>query len=117
MLYTYVFTAIVSGAIAFSGAWKVQDWRYGAQEAQRLQKLREDTNRQDKRSYDASADFEKAKENVRTIFKTIEIRVIEEVEKPIYREQCFADSGVSLLNDGIGQTATSQSSGTMSNPK
>lgn len=30
-LYTYAATAIVAGALAFGGGWKVQAWRYGAQ--------------------------------------------------------------------------------------
>ena len=30
-LYTYAATAIVAGALAFGGAWKVQAWRYDAQ--------------------------------------------------------------------------------------
>lgn len=29
-LYTYVATAIVAGALAFGGGWKVQAWRYDA---------------------------------------------------------------------------------------
>lgn len=30
-LYTYAATAIVAGALAFGGGWKVQEWRYGKQ--------------------------------------------------------------------------------------
>ncbi len=30
-LYTYAATAIVAGALAFAGGWKVQAWRYDAQ--------------------------------------------------------------------------------------
>ena len=30
-LYTYAATAIVAGALAFTGGWKVQEWRYGKQ--------------------------------------------------------------------------------------
>ena len=30
-LYTYAATAIVAGALAFGGGWKVQAWRYDAQ--------------------------------------------------------------------------------------
>lgn len=31
MIYTYVATALVSAALAFGGAWKVQAWRYDAE--------------------------------------------------------------------------------------
>lgn len=37
-LYTYVATAIVAGALAFGGGWKVQAWRYDAQIAAIQQK-------------------------------------------------------------------------------
>jgi prophage DNA circulation protein len=30
-LYTYAATAVVAGALAFTGGWKVQAWRYDAQ--------------------------------------------------------------------------------------
>ena len=35
-MYTYVATAILSAAIAATGAWKVQAWRWGAADAERL---------------------------------------------------------------------------------
>lgn len=36
-LYTYVATGLVAAALAAGGTWRVQDWRYGAKEAQRLE--------------------------------------------------------------------------------
>ena len=30
-IYTHAGAALMAGAIAFTGAWRVQDWRYGAQ--------------------------------------------------------------------------------------
>lgn len=35
-LYTYVATALVAAALASTGAWKVQEWRWGNKEAARL---------------------------------------------------------------------------------
>lgn len=37
-LYTYAATAVVAGALAFTGGWKVQAWRYDAQIADINQK-------------------------------------------------------------------------------
>lgn len=31
MVYTHIAAALAGAAIAFAGAWKTQDWRYGAQ--------------------------------------------------------------------------------------
>ena len=36
-LYSYVATGLVVAAIAATGTWRVQEWRWGAKEAQRLQ--------------------------------------------------------------------------------
>ena len=36
MLYTHTAAAIVAAALAAIGTWQVQEWRYGAKEAERL---------------------------------------------------------------------------------
>ena len=33
-MYTYVATVLIAASVAATGAWKVQDWRYGAKEAE-----------------------------------------------------------------------------------
>ena len=37
MIYTHVAAAILAAAIAATGAWKVQDWRYNAKEKERAE--------------------------------------------------------------------------------
>ena len=37
MIYTHAAVALLAGAIAATGAWQVQAWRWGAHEADRLQ--------------------------------------------------------------------------------
>ena len=36
-MYTYLLAAIVSAALSGFGVWKVQEWRYGAKEAERAE--------------------------------------------------------------------------------
>lgn len=36
-MYTYIATGLVAATIAATGAWKVQDWRYTAKEAERAE--------------------------------------------------------------------------------
>ena len=36
-LWTYVATGLAAAAVASAGTWRVQDWRYGAKEAERLE--------------------------------------------------------------------------------
>ena len=33
-MYTYVATGLIAATVAATGAWKVQDWRYGAEKAE-----------------------------------------------------------------------------------
>lgn len=40
-LTPYAAVALVAAALASTGAWQAQEWRYGAKEAQRLQRERE----------------------------------------------------------------------------
>lgn len=39
MMYVQVAAGIVIAAVASTGAWQVQEWRYGAKETQRVQQL------------------------------------------------------------------------------
>lgn len=117
MIYTHVAAALVAGAVAFGGAWKVQDWRYGSIEADRLQALAEAAKRQDKRSYDASTTFEKDRAHVQTVFRTIEVEVEKIVDRPVYREQCFDADGVRALQRAIGETTPGQPGGTVPTPE
>lgn len=55
-LYTYLATALVAAALAFAGGWRVQDWRYGAKEAQRLDAERIERDKQDQQA-EADRDF------------------------------------------------------------
>lgn len=42
MIYTHVAAAILAAAVAATGAWKVQDWRYDAKEKERVEQQLED---------------------------------------------------------------------------
>jgi hypothetical protein len=52
MVYTHVAAAIVSGAIAFWGAWQVQAWRYDGQVAQIRQMHAEQMQKAEKAARD-----------------------------------------------------------------
>lgn len=36
-MYTYVATGLIAASVAATGAWQVQDWRYGAKEKDRVE--------------------------------------------------------------------------------
>ena len=113
MIYTHAAAALIAGALAFGGAWKVQDWRYGAIEAKRLSAMAEAEKKRDKASYAAATTFEKGRTRVETVFETITETVETIVDRPVYRNVCFDDSGVQALRDAAAETAAPSTSGTL----
>lgn len=111
MLWTHAAAAIAGAAIAFGGAWQVQNWRYGAIEAKRLSAAVEAEKARDKASYDAATTFEKGRTHVETVFQTITETVETIVDRPVYRNVCFDDSGVQALRDAAAETAAPSTSG------
>lgn len=106
MIYTHAAALLAGLAIGFGGAWQVQDWRHGKIEAKRLEAQVEAEKKRDKSSYDASVNFEKGKTRVETVFQTITETVETIVDRPIYLQQCFDDSGVQAIRDAAAETAT-----------
>lgn len=117
MLYTYAATLIVGLAVGFGGAWQTQNWRYGAIEAKRLSALVEAEKKRDWASYDAATTFEKGRARVETVFQTITETVETIVDRPIYRNVCFDDSGLQAIRDATAETGTGKPSGTMPTPE
>lgn len=117
MLYTHIAAALAGAAIAFAGAYQLQEWRYGAKEAALLSALVAAEKKRDKASYDAATTFEKGRTRVETVFQTITETVETIVDRPIYRNVCFDDSGLQALRDAAAETATGKPSGTMPAPE
>lgn len=114
MLWTHAVAALAGATIAFAGAWKTQDWRYGAKEAARLSAIVEAEKARDKASYAAATTFEKGRTRVETVFETITETVEVIVDRPVYRDTtCFDPDGLQQLNSAVAETAASQSSGTV----
>ena len=82
-----------AGAGYYAGATKYklvhQKYLNQAQEAQR---------RQDKRSYDAGADHKKDQQNETIVFVEVEKIVEKIVRRDFYRDMCFDDAGVQVIN-------------------
>lgn len=110
MIYTHAVALLAGLAIGFGGGFQLQSWRYGAIEAKRLSAQVEAEKKRDKSSYDASVNFEKGKTRVETVFQTITETVETIVEKPVYRNICYDDSGLRELRRAIAETSTSKPS-------
>lgn len=114
MLYTHLAAALAGAAIAFAGAWQVQEWRYGAKEAARLSAAVEAEKARDKASYTAATTFEKGRTHVETVFETITETVEVIVDRPVYRDTtCFTDDGLRALGAAVAETAATSTSGTV----
>lgn len=99
MIYTYIATALVAGGAAALGAWQVQEWRYGAQEAERLEMVAKEQIRRADRIDTAAVGHEADKREIQTKFITI----TETVER-IVREPFYAPGGPACLDpDGLRQ--------------
>lgn len=111
MIYTHAAALLAGIAIGFAGAWKAQDWRYGAKEAARLSATIQAEKARDKASYDASVKFEKGKTRVETVFQTITETVETIVDRPVYRNICLDTDGVQAIRNATAETATGKSGG------
>lgn len=115
MIWTHVAAMIVGAGLAFAGAWTVQDWRYGAREAERLQLIGEYARRNERAADQGAAGHEADRARIRTEFITITKeaeRVI--LEKPVYRNVCLDDDGLRILARIIdGQSSTGESAPTV----
>lgn len=109
MIYTHAATALVAISVGFTGGWKVQDWRHGNIERQRLEKIAADSRVLVRRIDRASEGFEADKSEILTKFMTITKEVDRVVEKPVYRNVCLDADGLRLLGRAIGaQSGASQ---------
>ena len=114
MIYTHAAALIVGLAVGFGGAWKTQDWRYGAKEAARLSAIVQAEKARDKASYAAATTFEKGRTRVETVFETITETVEVIVDRPVYSATtCFDTDGLQQLTRAIGETAAPSTSGTV----
>lgn len=100
-LYVIAFIAIVS---AF-GSWKVQDWRYGAKEADRLEAVARDRMRAEKNIDVAAVGHEADKREISTEFVIITEKVEHALQTDFYaagQPGCLDDAGLRALTDAAG---------------
>lgn len=109
VIYTHIAAALIAGAIAAAGAWQVQDWRYGAKEAERLEAGRRDRLIAEKRVDVAASGHERDKAEIVTEFITITETVERIVRAPFYvaahAPACLDADGLRELAAAVGGAA------------
>jgi len=103
--YVIVGAVLAAGVGGAVGAWQVQNWRYGAKEADRLERERETAVLRGKAANKAATGFEQDKVRIQTEFVTIEKEVERVVNQVEYRDRaCLDPSGLRSLQDAIRLT-------------
>lgn len=117
MIYTHVAAALLGAAVAATGAWKVQTWRYTARDAERQELAAKEQAIRAQRGDTAAAGHEADKRQIEVEIREVIKEVERVVEKPVYREQCLDADGLRVLSDAIrGATPASQPASAVPRP-
>jgi hypothetical protein len=103
-LYILIAVLLAGLAAGGGGAWKVQDWRYGAKERERLDAIERDRRFAEKRVDTAATGHESDKAQIRTEFITITETVERIVREPFYAPgapACLDPDGMRQLRSAI----------------
>ena len=112
MIYTHALVAIVSGAVAFGAAWRVQSWRHDSAELARVEQTREVERMRRQAAGKAATQHEREKIVIREKFIPIREEVEHVVTQIEYRDRaCFDPDGVRVLRSAIDRA-----NGTTSEP-
>lgn len=101
MIYTHAAAALIAGAIAATGAWQVQQWRFDARELERVQSQAEATQQAARTAAAAAAAHEQDKTHAAQKTRVIRQIVEKIVERPVYAGVCFDSDGLRALATAI----------------
>ena len=101
MIYTHAAAALISAAIAATGAWQVQNWRFDARELARVQAQAEATQQAARTANTAAAAHEQDKTHAAQKTRVIRQIVEKIVERPVYAGACFDGDGLRALASAI----------------
>jgi hypothetical protein len=95
--------ALAAAAVGFASGWKVQAWRWGAADAERLQTEQRETLRRMDRADTAAVRHETARQQIRAEVRYITQEVDRVVLQPLYRDGvCLDDDGLRLVARAAG---------------
>lgn len=100
-MYAYAAVAIAAAIAASAATWRIQEWRFDSERLAATENAREVERMRRQAANTGAAKHEADKAQIRTVFKTITQEVERIVEKPIYRDICLDDEGLSILRKSI----------------
>ena len=93
--------ALLAAAIAATGAWQVQNWRFDARELERVQAQAAATQQAARAANTAAAAHEQDKTHAAQKTRVIRQIVEKIVERPVYAGVCFDRDGLRALATAI----------------
>lgn len=102
--------AVIAGAAA-TGAWKVQDWRYAANEAERVAAQVAKDRSNATLAHQGSAQHEADKVTIETRYETIYKEVERVAKTPAYATACFDADGMRQHADLVRLTGNTREPG------
>ncbi len=108
MIYTHAAAALLGAALAGTGAWQVQAWRFESRELERLHAQAAATHAAERTATTAAAAHEQDKAHDKPRIKIIRQTIEKIVERPGYAAVCLDDDGLRALSAAIkpGDAAT-----------
>ena len=110
MIQNLVIVAFLSSVVSFTSAWKIQGWKYQAQEAEAIQTIAQADRENKARENKLSEGFEQEKLKIQSQIKTVNKTRERVIEKPIYRNVCFDDDGLQLVKQAISGNSNNNTS-------
>lgn len=101
MIYTHAAAALLGAALAGTGAWQAQAWRFDARELARVQAQAEATRTAERTANTAATAHEQDKAHDQPRIKIIRQTVEKIVERPGYAAACLDDDGLRALTSAI----------------
>jgi len=112
-----IIVAGLAALLAFTSAWKIQDWRHDAAELARKEDESELVRLRAKKSDAAAVNHEEFKERERVVYQVITETVDRIVERPVYRSTvCLDADGLRALQDAVHGRAPDSSQPTPTVP-
>lgn len=105
-MINFVYVAIISAILAAAGTWRVEEWRFAANEKDRIEQQAKETARKADKIDVAAAGHEADKKAIQKQFTPLQKEVEHVVQAPSYNTVCIDDSGMRVLSSAIHGTPT-----------
>lgn len=113
-MINFVYVALISAILSAIGTWRVEEWRFAANEKDRIELQAKETARKADKIDVAAVGHEADKKALQKQFAPLQKEVEHVVQAPVYSNICIDPDGLRVLSSAIHGTVTaSEPSGAM----